>query len=219
MQLRFAARIVAFALASAGYVAVSYWLMTRTQASAWNVVGVLSPMLTIVAVGAWRNGYRWVGACAALAMAALCVLALMGVQVSSHVLYLAQHAGINFFLALFFGSTLRPGHTALITTLALRVHRGSITPGHAAYTRKLTLAWVIFFSTIVLISLGLYFGASFEAWAVFANLVTPVGVVVMFGGEFLIRYRLHPEFERSTVADAISAYMHNAKPAAPRVPQ
>lgn len=219
MQLRIAARVAAFALASAAYVAASHWLMTRTQASAWNVVGVLSPMLLIVAIGAWRSGHRWVGGSAALALAALCVQAILGIKVSSHGLYLAQHAGINFFLALFFGSTLRPGHTPLITTLALRVHGGHISPGHAAYTHKLTLLWVLFFSAIVLISLGLFFGASFDTWAVFANLVTPVATGVMFGGEFLIRYRLHPEFERSTVADAIRAYMHTAKPSAPKVPQ
>ncbi len=219
MQLRFAARIAAFALASAAYVAASHWLMTRTQASAWNVVGVLSPMLLIVAIGAWRGGHRWVGGCAGLVLALLVGLALLEVKVPSHVLYLAQHAGINFFLALFFGSTLRAGHTPLITTLAKRVHGGSLDPGHAAYTRKLTRAWVIFFSAIVLTSVLLFFGASFDTWAVFANLVTPVATGLMFGGEFLIRYRLHPEFKRSTAADAIRAYMHNAKPAAPRVPQ
>lgn len=219
MQLRTAARVAAFALASAAYVAASHWLMTRTQASAWNVVGVLSPMLLIVAAGAWRSGHRWVGGCAVLALAVLCLQAILGITVSSHVLYLAQHAGINFCLALFFGSTLRPGHTPLITTLALRVHGGHISPGHAAYTRKLTLLWALFFTTIVLISLGLFLGASFDTWAVFANLVTPVATGVMFGGEFLIRYRLHPEFERSTVADAIRAYMHNARPSARKVSQ
>jgi len=219
MQLRIAARVAAFALASAGYVAASHWLMTRTQASTWNVVGVLSPMLLIVALGAWRSGHRWVGGCAGLALGLLSGLALLGVKVPSHVLYLAQHAGINFFLALFFASTLRAGQTALITTLAKRVHGGELEPGHEAYTRKLTRAWVIFFSGIVGVSLVLFFGASFDTWAVFANLVTPVATGVMFGGEFLIRYRLHPEFKRSTAADAIRAYMHTAKPSAPKVPQ
>jgi uncharacterized membrane protein len=210
MTARVAARLVAFALASLVYVVGSHWLMTQTQASAWNVVGVLSPMLVIVALGAWRGGNRWLGGCAALVLAGLCVLALMGVQVSSHGLYLAQHAGINFFLALFFGSTLRAGHTPLITTVALRVHGGRLVPGQEVYTRRLTLAWVIFFSAIVLVSLGLYAFASFDTWAVFANLVTPVAIGLMFGGEFLLRFRLHPEFERSSMADAVRAYMHNA---------
>jgi hypothetical protein len=36
-------------------------------------------------------------------------------------------------------------------------------------------------------------------------------VALMFGGELMIRYRLHPQFERSTAADAIRAYMQNSR--------
>lgn len=219
MQARVVARIAAVVLAGAAYVLGSHWLMTQTQASAWNVVGVLSPMLVVIGLGAWRSRHFGVAAVVVLALAALCAQAALGIQVTSRALYLLQHAGVNFFLALFFGSTLRPGHTALITAVALRVH-GHLTPGHLAYTRKLTLAWVLFFLGIVAVSLVLFVGASFETWAVFANLVTPVATGLMFAGEHFIRYRLHPEFERSSVAQAISAYMNQGhKPVAPRVPQ
>ncbi|HZE90305.1 MAG TPA: hypothetical protein VE029_01145 [Rhizobacter sp.] len=218
MQVRLAARIAAIALAGAAYVAVSHWLMTQTQASAWNVVVVLMPMLVAVAIGAWHSRQRWVAACAALGLAALCAQAAMGMKVSTHVLYLAQHAGINLFLALVFGSTLRAGHTALITTLARRVHGGHLVAAMAVYTRKLTRAWTIFFIGIVLVSVALYAFASFDAWAFFANLVTPIAVAVMFGTEYLIRYRLHPEFERSSVADAVRAYLHGTKAPAQAAP-
>jgi uncharacterized membrane protein len=210
MQARLAARVGAVVLAGIGYVAASHWLMTQTQASVWNVVGVLSPMLFLIAVGGWRSGHRVVGAAAALGLLFLCVQALRGVQVSSHVLYLAQHAGINFFLALFFASTLRRGRVALITSVALRVHGGHLPPGQTLYTRKLTLAWVIFFLGIVAVSLALYAWASFEAWAFFANLVTPVATGAMFIGEHLLRYRWHPEFERATAAEAVRAYMRGS---------
>lgn len=217
MQARVVARVAAVVLAGVAYVLGSHWLMIQTQASAWNVVGVLSPMLVVIGLGAWRSRHHGVAAIVALALAALCVQAWAGIQVTSHALYLLQHAGVNFFLALFFGSTLRPGRTALITTLALRVHNGRLPPDHLAYTRKLTVAWVVFFLAIVVISLVLFFGASFETWAVFANLVTPVAVGVMFAGEHFMRYRLHPEFERSSVTQAISAYMQQSHK--PRVPQ
>ena len=52
--------------------------------------------------------------------------------------------------------------------------------------------------------------APFAAWALFANLLTPLAVVLMFVGEFLLRYRLHPEFERATLADAMTAYARRA---------
>lgn len=220
MQVRVAARVGLVLLVGLAYVLASHWLMTQTEASAWNVVGVLSPMLVIVGLGAWRSGHNGVALCVVLALAALCVQAMLDIRVTSHALYLLQHAGINFFLALFFGSTLRPGRTSIITSVAQRVHGKELPPAHFAYTRQVTKAWTVFFLVIVTISLVLFFGFSFDTWAIFANLVTPIATGAMFIGEYSLRYRLHPEFARSTVADAINAYMNNGKPAAPsKVPQ
>jgi len=67
-------------------------------------------------------------------------------------------------------------------------------------------------------SLGLFAFAPFAAWALFANLLTPVAMVLMFVGEFLLRYRLHPEFERATLADALNAYAGRAAAPADRAP-
>ena len=215
MQVPLAARIAAIALAGVAYVAGSHWLMTQTEGSAWHVVVVLTPMLLVIAIGAWRSGHRGVGGAAVLGLAALCAQSLMGVRVAPHLLYLAQHVGINGFLAIVFGSTLRAGHTPLITTLALRVHRGQLAPAQVVYTRHVTRAWALFFVGLVVGSVALYAWASFEAWAIFANWVTPVAIAAMFGVEYLIRYRLHPEFERASVADAVRAYMHGGKVQAP----
>ncbi len=218
MQARLALRVGALLAVGAAYVLASHWLMTRTEASAWNVVGVLSPMLLIVGIGAWKSGHRGVAACVALVLAGLCVQAMLGIRVTSHALYLLQHAGINFVLGVFFGSTLLPGRTSLITTVAYRVHGHDLPADHLAYTRQVTAAWTVFFAVIVAVSLGLFFWASFDTWAIFANLVTPVATAAMFIGEYSVRYRLHPGFKRSSVADAINAYMNTAKPA-PKVPQ
>ena len=203
-------RIAAILLASIAYVFGTHWLMTRAGGSPWNVVGVLTPMLLAIAVGAWRGGQRLLGAIAALVVAGLCVQAAMGVAVSAAMLYLAQHAGIHLFLAVGFGSTLRAGHTPLITTLAARVHR-ELTPAMVVYTRNVTLAWVLYFVAMAGISLLLFAFASFDTWALFANLLTPCSLVLMFGGEHLLRYRLHPEFERTSIADAIRSYRHTGK--------
>lgn len=219
MQVRVATRVGLVLLVGLAYVLASHWLMTQTEASAWNVVGVLSPMLVIVGLGAWRSGHNVVALCVVLALAALCVQAMLGIRVTSHALYLLQHAGINFLLALFFGSTLLPGRTSIITSVAQRVHGKDLPPDHFAYTRQVTAAWTIFFLVIVTISLVLFFGFSFETWAVFANLVTPIATGAMFIGEYSLRYRLHPGFARSSVADAINAYMSSGKPQAPKVPQ
>jgi len=206
---RTAIRIAALALAALAYLLACHWLMTRAQPSPWNAVGVLTPMLVAIGLGAWRGGQHGLGALASLAVAGLVAQALLGVQVPAPLLYLGQHAGIHLFLGFAFGATLRAGHTPLITTLARRVHR-NFTPDMARYTRKCTTAWVVYFVGMVVVSVALYAFAPFETWALFANLLTPVTLVAMFVGEYLLRYRLHPEFERASFADAIRSYRHNA---------
>ena len=193
-------------MGSVAYVLGTHWLMTRPGGSPWNVVGVLSPMLLAIGFGAWQAGQRLLALGAAGIVAALCLQAVLGVQVSAQALYVAQHMGIHLFLAVLFGSTLRAGRQPLITTLAERVHR-VFTPDMVAYTRKVTLAWTLYFIAMAVLSLLLYAFAPFGAWALFANLLTPLAIAAMFGAEYLLRYHLHPEFERTSVADAVRSYM------------
>ncbi|MBV9892234.1 MAG: hypothetical protein JO090_15275, partial [Rhizobacter sp.] len=124
-------------------------------------------------------------------------------------LYLAQHVAIHLLLAFVFGSTLATGREPLVTALARRVH-GSLTPAMRAYSRKVNIAWTIYFVAMALVSVVVFATAPFAAWATFANLVTPLAIVAMFVGEYLLRYRLHPEFERATLAQAMRAYADRA---------
>lgn len=206
MSARLGIRVAAFVLAGAGYVLACHWLMTRWGDSPWSVLGVIAPMLAAVAAGFWRSGQRALAALATVPVLALCGQAMLGTRLPTQWLYLAQHAGVNLALALGFGGTLRAGHTPLITALARRVHR-RFTPDMAVYTRHCTVAWTLYFLAVVVLSLALYARADFDTWAVFANLVSPVSVALMFGGEYLLRYRLHPEFERASVADAVRSYL------------
>ena len=127
-------------------------------------------------------------------------------------LYLAQHAGVHLLLALWFGSTLRRGQRPLISRVAARVHR-DMTPAVQRYTRRVTLAWTLYFVGMAIASLLLFASVSFDTWAVFANLLTPLAAAAMFGGEHVLRYRLHPEFERVGVLAAIRAYQQPTAPA------
>lgn len=202
-------RYVAIGVAGLAYVLASQWLMTRTPPSAWSAVALLTPMLAMVAVGAWRRGRRGWSTSAAAVAAALALQAAVGGGLSPERLYLLQHVAIHVALALVFGITLRRGSRPLISRLADRVHRG-LTPAMERYTRKLTLAWTLYFGAMAALSIGLYIGAPFSTWATFANLLTPLALAAMFTGEYLLRYRLHPEFERATMRDAIRAYTTHA---------
>ncbi|HKW85072.1 MAG TPA: hypothetical protein VJN68_15085, partial [Burkholderiaceae bacterium] len=195
------ARIVAIALMSLGYLALSQWLMTSAPDSPWNAAALLAPMLAVAAFGAWAARQHVRSLLAVAGIAALCLQALLGVLVPAPLLYLGQHVGINLGLACWFGSGLREGHVALITRMAALVHR-HMPPAMVAYTRNVTRAWLVYFIAMSAGSLLVFALEPFETWAWFANFATPVALAAMFGGERLVRYRLHPDFERSSVADA-----------------
>jgi uncharacterized membrane protein len=199
------ARTVLVVLTGAAYVAGSHWLMTRAPASAWNAVVVVGPMLALLGLFAAQRGQRWLAGVAALALTGLVVQAWRGGGLAPSTLYLAQHVTIHLALAVAFALTLRPGQEALITALARRVH-GRLTAEMTAYSRKVTILWAAYFVIMAGLSLTLFALAPFDAWAAFANLATPAAMALLFVGEYVARYRLHPEFERATLAQAIGAY-------------
>lgn len=187
----------------------SHRLMTSDPSSAWNAALVVGPMLALAAWVAWHRGRRVLASVAALAAAALLVHASRGGALPAGSIYVGQHVAIHVVLAFVFGLTLQAGREPLITTLARRVH-GAVTPALAAYARKVTVAWTAYFIVMAALSLVLYAFAPFTFWATFANLVTPMAIGAMFLGEYLLRYRLHPEFERATLAQAMHAYADRA---------
>ena len=211
-------RTVLVGLVGAAYVVGCHWLMTSAPDSRWNAALVIGPMLGLVALFAAKRGQRLVTAVASLGLATLLLQAWRGGGLAPTTLYLAQHVAIHVALAAMFALTLRPGQDPLVSALARRVHGGTMTPAMETYTRKVTVAWTAYFVTMAAISLGLFAFAPFAAWALFANLLTPLAMVLMFVGEFLLRYRLHPEFERATLADALNAYAGRAAAPADRAP-
>jgi uncharacterized membrane protein len=68
-----------------------------------------------------------------------------------------EHAGINLMLAVVFGRTLAAGHDPLVTRFARLLHR-ELPPEVVAYTRRVTIAWTIFFATLFVLSCVLYLG-------------------------------------------------------------
>jgi uncharacterized membrane protein len=199
------ARVIALAAAAVAYVLLTHWLMIGAPTSPWNAVIVVGPMLGAASVVAWQRRHRLLAALAALATVGLVVQAWRGHDLPAGSLYVGQHVAIHLLLALVFGLTLQAGREPLITALARRVH-GTMTPTMAAYSRKVTVVWTGYFVAMATLSLVLYALAPFEVWATFANLVTPLAILFMFIGEYLLRYRLHPEFERATLAQAVRAY-------------
>ncbi len=197
-------RGAALAAGVVGYGLLSYALMTRWPDRPWTIAALFGPLLLgLAAAGLARRHGPTLLSCAGLAALVLWVGWRGGVDVQR--LYVLQHAALHAMMAFGFGITLRAGATPLITQLAERLHQ-EFTPAMRHYTRQLTLAWALYFVGMIGISALLYLLAPWAWWSLFCSLLTPLSAVVFFVGEYVWRYRRHPEFERVTLAQAVQAY-------------
>ena len=80
-----------------------------------------------------------------------------------------------------------------------------LTPAMRLYTAAVTRVWALYFAVMVVASVTISLALPFAIWSLFANMLTPLFVVALFLGEHLLRYRLHPEFERTPLIEAIRA--------------
>jgi uncharacterized membrane protein len=191
-------------LAGVSYACVSHWMMLYHAAEPWAVVVLLGPLwLTALGLAGSRFG-RWGLALAGLAGVAGFALVLLGEAGDPNRLYVLQHAGINALLCGWFGSTLRGDRLSLIGQFAQRVH--PLSPAMRIYTAQVTRVWTLYFALMVVASIAVYASLSFAAWSVLANLLTPVAIALLFVGEYVVRYWLHPEFERTRMIDAVRAF-------------
>jgi uncharacterized membrane protein len=196
-------RLSLSALAVVAYGGMAHWLMVHAAASRWAMVILLGPLLLSFAAWTWAQR-RW--GLLSIAVLGLAAAAWAGGVSDVNRLYLIQHAGIHAGLALAFGLSLCAGAVPLITRVALRVHGGQMPAAKHAYTRQVTLAWTVYFTLMTAVSLALYAWAPWSWWSLFANLLTPLSLVLMMAGEWRLRYWLHPEFERVPIATAVRAF-------------
>jgi uncharacterized membrane protein len=199
-------RYGSIALMGIAYAFLSHRMTTQAPGSVWSLATVVGPMEVFALAGLWRGGQRWLAG--GLGLAAMLLLVGIGlgvVRFSTQWLYLVQHVVIHSSLGLLFGTSLRAGRQPLVTGLAQRVHR-HLPAKQLRYTRQVTVAWTVYFVLMTALSMGLFIGAPLATWSLFANLLTPVALVGMFVGEYLLRYRLHPDFERVGVMAGVRAY-------------
>ncbi len=197
--------LVTAALGVAAYAAASYWLMLHAAAQPWAVAAIIGPLLLTAATAAWHRRHMPSLLLCAVAAAVVAVLTARGSLRDVHRLYVLQYVAIHLSLGGLFAFTLRPGATPLITRLASWVH-DALSPPMRAYTVRLTWAWVLYFAVMAAAGLAVYLLAPWSWWSLFANLLTPLALAAFFAGEHLLRYRLHPEFERASMRMALHAF-------------
>lgn len=127
------------------------------------------------------------------------------------VIYGVPHALAYIFLLWLFGRTLSDGREALITQLARGVH-GTLTPTMERYTRRLTVAWCMFFALQLMVSALLLAVAPLEGWSLFVNILNGPLVVSMFVGEYVYRLLRYPDHPRATIVQMVTAFTRHAVP-------
>ena len=172
------------------------------------------PYLAAAAVLAWRSRHRyaWLLLCAALA--ALTWRHVDAIGDHAVWVYFIQHAGGNAILALIFGRSLVGNRVPLCSRIAAITHV-HLEPRLARYTRRVTLAWTIFFAANAGLSALLFAYAPIVLWSVFANLLAIPLVALMFAVEYVVRLRVLPDIQHVPILDGIRLYFHLGRASPP----
>ena len=119
------------------------------------------------------------------------------------------HATAYLFLLWYFGRTLARGREPIITRFARSVH-GTLQPEMELFTRKVTVAWCVFFAVQLIASALLLAFAPLNSWSLFINLLNLPLLALMFLGQMVYRRVRHPDYPRASVWQAIEAFTKDA---------
>lgn len=197
------------------YPVLLHIFILKEQVEMWQLVFVFAPLLL---VGGWvmfRVVRRTWWPLLLLALVALIYYVASGNHGRIGLLAVngLSHATVNFFLLWLFGRTLLHGQEPLISQISRKLN-GYLDPDIASYTRNVTIAWVIFPLSQLIISLGLYLLAPVSAWSLFINVLNLPFLILMFVAEKAYRNWRYPNHPRTTIMQAIEVYTKDF--AAPR---
>lgn len=203
---------------SAGFALLAHAAIVQGLSPTVGALLSLVPAFLILGLVVARKRHRL----AALAAAVVLAVAVWAYwpQLERHFrdLFFVQHLAINLALAIVFGRTLFAGREPLVTRFARMVH-GTLPPEVERYARQVTVAWTAFFLLLLATSCILYFARLPAAWSAFANIASPILVVLMFVVEYGVRHRVLPDWERAGIlggARAFARHFQAARFEAPR---
>lgn len=203
-QRRRSLRALLVVLSLAGAVLAHFTIVERFSPALGALLSLVP--LGVLALWAARRSPRPAWTAAALVAAGVALWAGWGLLERHFAsLFFVEHAGGNLLLAVVFGRTLAAGHEPLCTRFA-RILHGTLPPEVEAYTRRITVAWTIFFATLAALSAALYLGGFLTAWSALATMASPILVGLMFVVEYAVRLRALPKWERVGVLGGIRAF-------------
>jgi len=209
---------VLLAVLSVGFAIAAHAALVNGLPPAAGALLSLVPLSLLILWFFRRTGHR-IAALAILAVG-VAAAALEWPVLERHFpsVFFLEYAGGNLLLAMLFGRTLFGGREPLVTTFARIAHDG-LTPPLARYTRKVTIAWTVFFLALFATSTALYLGGFTAAWSLLANLLSPILIGLMFVVEYAIRHVVLPDIERMGILGGMRAFSRHFQQAHAETPR
>jgi uncharacterized membrane protein len=196
------AAVVAFFVS---YAVLSHYSNSNPRAQDLGAILALAPMLTIGFALIWRwSGVLWAALVAAAALLLLREFWTLFAQNFS-IVVLIQQCGFYAIMAFTFGRSLVKGRVPLCTQLADKIH-GPLSASELHYTRRVTVAWVIFFLLNVAATFLLFEFAPSRVWSLFVNFLAAPLILLMFVAEYSVRRRALPQVPRSGLIATLRVY-------------
>jgi len=201
-------QLAAVAVFLIAYAGLSHYSNSNPQAQDLGAALALAPVLTIGFVLIWR----WSGAPAGLLAAAAAAFLVHHYWPlftrNFSIVYLIQQCGFYAIMAFGFGRSLLEGRVPLCTQLADKIH-GPLSAAELRYTRKVTVAWVVFFLLNMAVTGLLFAFAPLRIWSLFVNFLSLPLILLMFGAEYAVRRRALPQVQTSSLIATLRMYFAN----------
>jgi uncharacterized membrane protein len=189
-----------------GYAGLSYYSDSTPDAPNLAAGLSLAPVVFIGLALAWRWTRPWMATLIFALTAAVLYRYWAFIRGNYPWSNLVQQAGAYGFVALGFARSLSPGLVPLCTQMADKLH-GPLTPAEAAYMRRATVAWAMFYALLTLAIAGLFFTASARVWSLFVNFATFGLIGLMFVIEHAVRLKVLPGIKRGGVLVALRQFL------------
>jgi uncharacterized membrane protein len=201
--------LIAFTLVS--FAVLVHYVNTQGHPSLLGAVLALAPLLLMAFVFSINFDSRLLSVSFILLVLIASWWALPFIKQHTGLIFWLQDIGVMLMLLITFARTLLAGRKPLCVGFAEIMNGGPLPAEHERYTYHVTIAWVIFFGLMIVISTLLFFLAPLTTWSIFVNFLTLPLVALMFVAEYLVRRNVLTDLPTGNVLNAVRAYMDSTR--------